>query len=721
MGKLKDAPPRLRLKAGHESVPEVDKTISAVHAVPPKKSLAVRLSLAENKLMHRKGDAVLKGEIRSPRLSTHAAARPLPTVVRKPRSNRPRRPRVFIAVTKPTQKVRRPPSPSENDFLYILAQAGESLEREAEDAEVALAEVKPGRPRSVPASVRDKTPATTLRIKLKDDKNSLQSKPSVQAPDLVSPSVSSKWSVTLRAPADPALEEHTMSPSSKSVADTSPHLRKLQGSDMARSGRESRSGQEHHTTPSVCAEKHCGKSWSPHLELQSIEVKSSKSGDDMGTGDWHHRHEDNKVQQSSRGSPSKPNLQACDTTYPKLETEEDLSPHSASRFPRLEDGITPNGGDGTSTEEEEEEDALENSDDPVLGLKRPDSHRAPDDVKRLRRIEANREAARQTIRRKRAQHDSMLIEEKDLEEENAVLRKEIHSARQEVEDISNNIAFLQALLKGAEEKSQQRRGGDCPAQELKSTECRQRSKSRGTEPRMCWRQANRFADYSTETSREMMEPGMMEHIHFGHGHRPFTDRREFKDVPPSTAGMEQEGTHLTHQGSHMIPPWANGIPPPGSGSFEYRPSMGKGPPGYMGPTSQGFPGSFPPPGVPPMPPHDQMSPWGPGGPPGPTPWAMLRMPPGHAGFPPFPNIPPDMMAAFAASSMSPAQAAAMAAAMSAGPPPPPGLPPSMPPGMAAAMAANPMFFAGSMGGPPPPGMMMHPGMPLPNVNSDPRS
>ena len=186
---------------------------------------------------------------------------------------------------------------------------------------------------------------------------------------------------------------------------------------------------------------------------------------------------------------------------------------------------------GASTEEDEDPESPLGS----LGSKRPESPLAPGDAKRMRRIEANREAARQTIRRKRAQHDSMLHEEKDLEQENAALRKEIHNARQEVEGITTNISFLKAVLKAAEEKRQRvakQRSGDHRSSKVRLVDNIPLSESdRALQQNMGWHhQGRRFEDNDSETSREMVEAGAQDHPHMRRGPTSSCSRDDYQGV-----------------------------------------------------------------------------------------------------------------------------------------------------------------------------------------------
>uniref|UniRef100_A0A061SBJ5 BZIP domain-containing protein n=1 Tax=Tetraselmis sp. GSL018 TaxID=582737 RepID=A0A061SBJ5_9CHLO len=71
--------------------------------------------------------------------------------------------------------------------------------------------------------------------------------------------------------------------------------------------------------------------------------------------------------------------------------------------------------------------------------------------KRLRRIAANREAARQTIRRKREQFDGMVRKETMLKEENEGLLHQVEEARMEVESLNNIVASLKASMSAFDE------------------------------------------------------------------------------------------------------------------------------------------------------------------------------------------------------------------------------------------------------------------------------
>mmetsp|Transcript_17337 Transcript_17337/g.45053 ORF Transcript_17337/g.45053 Transcript_17337/m.45053 type:complete len:794 (-) Transcript_17337:94-2475(-) len=92
----------------------------------------------------------------------------------------------------------------------------------------------------------------------------------------------------------------------------------------------------------------------------------------------------------------------------------------------------------------------------------PDAKRArsgdeEEEAKRLRRMEANREAARQTIRRKRAHYELMLSKEKALEQANNSLFLDIKQVRHEVDALQGTIGYLQSLLENASEEDHEDR------------------------------------------------------------------------------------------------------------------------------------------------------------------------------------------------------------------------------------------------------------------------
>lgn len=116
---------------------------------PPKKSLAVRLNFGR---VQKKVSCKATGGSPSPKLSqapgTSRQGEPFPLVTRKPRSSTVRRPRLTVApfnekrVPDPAQAS----EPEGNDFLYILAQAGESLERDEKASEDRAGFCPPARP-----------------------------------------------------------------------------------------------------------------------------------------------------------------------------------------------------------------------------------------------------------------------------------------------------------------------------------------------------------------------------------------------------------------------------------------------------------------------------------------------------------------------------------------------------------------------------------------------
>ena len=232
--------PLTESKDGTLLAPQANKRKAASRTFPPKKLLAVRLN-SESARMARQDDSPWKTDVCRPTRPAGVSAHHTPPIVRKPRSDIPRRPRVFGAPAKPTRKVNPQPSPSDNHFLYILAQAGESLEREGKDEE--------RKPPCVPSHSQRRVPPATLRIK-SEGKSGLKAASSNRPSSLMSPS-SVKRSLSTKAQEIKTLSKPATLSSLKNFAgDSKAPPKKSQGNKsgvvVPAAKREGRPGDQEH-------------------------------------------------------------------------------------------------------------------------------------------------------------------------------------------------------------------------------------------------------------------------------------------------------------------------------------------------------------------------------------------------------------------------------------------------------------------------------------------
>lgn len=150
-------------------------------------------------------------------------------------------------------------------------------------------------------------------------------------------------------------------------------------------------------------------------------------------------------------------VQAWLETFGHTSGPASISPHTKNQPVEndLEDDDDSDVDDDDDEEEEDEDDdegyALHGHSDSAIGSKRT-GHFDEGDAKRIRRMEANREAARQTIRRRREQYDGMLSQEKKLEEDNAALCKDIEEVKSDIDMLTQNILWLRAAMKKIEDR-----------------------------------------------------------------------------------------------------------------------------------------------------------------------------------------------------------------------------------------------------------------------------